>query len=99
MLEPMQGVKETGKVMMKQERRCWAQDREEVHRHSATVYQEARSARLGWRGGGCWASVPGFHGPHIAGLCVWVRPRVYARVYARACVSIVAIAEMGWSFW
>ena len=44
----MQGVKqrETGKVMMEQERRCWAQHREEVRGHLVTVYQE-RSAQ-GW---------------------------------------------------
>ena len=94
----MQGVKqrETGKVMMEQERRCWAQHREEVRGHLVTVYQERSARGWGWRGRrGCWASVMGFHRPRIEGLCVWARTCVFMCV----CVCVrVATAEMGLVF-
>lgn len=81
-------------MMMKQERRCWAQDREGSSQALSDCLPGARSAGLGWRGGrGCWASVTGFHGPHIAGLCVGTH------VCVCMCVcECVAIAEMGLVF-
>ena len=69
-------MKETGKVMMKQERRCWAQDCEGSSQALSDCLPGARGGR------GCWASVLGFHGPHIAGLCVW------AHTCVCVCVSL-----------